>query len=59
MVEHKMAKKVAISITIDGDLLRGLDNRLRDLQSKELARGRLRSNRSSLFEEILRSWIDR
>jgi metal-responsive CopG/Arc/MetJ family transcriptional regulator len=54
-----MAKKKAISITIDGDLLRGLDNRLRDIQSKELAKGRLRSNRSTLFEEILRSWVDR
>jgi len=54
-----MAKKKAISITIDGDLLRGFDNRLRDIQSKELAKGRLKSNRSTLIEEILRSWTDR
>ena len=59
MVEHKLAKKVAISVTIDGDLLRGLDNRLREIQSRELAGGRLRSNRSTLFEEILRDWADK
>jgi hypothetical protein len=51
-----MAKKVAISITMDGDVLRVLDNGLRERQSKELARGRVRSNRSSLVEEIVRNW---
>ena len=53
MIENEMGKKVAISITIDGDLLRRLDSSLRELQSKELARGRLVSNRSSLIERLL------
>lgn len=51
-----MAKKVAISITMDGDVLRTLDRALRERQSKELARGKLRSNRSALIEDIVRSW---
>ena len=50
--------KVAISITIDGDVLRTLDNSLRAAQSKELAKGRFTSNRSSLIEKILRDWVD-
>ena len=53
-----MAKKVAISVTIDGDVLRSLDNALRQVQSKELARGRLSSNRSSMIEKIVRDWAD-
>ena len=53
-----MAKKVAISITIDGDVLRTLDNALRGIQTKEIAKGRLRSNRSTLIEEIVRKWTD-
>jgi len=53
-----MAKKVAISITIDGDVLRTLDNRLRAVQEKELGRGRLKSNRSNLIEQVLRDWAD-
>ena len=53
MIENEMGKKVAISITIDGDLLRRLDSSLRELQSKELARGRLVSNWSSLIERLL------
>ena len=53
-----MAKKVAISITVDGDVLRSVDNALRSVQSKEVARGRVRSNRSSLIEGILREWAD-
>ena len=53
-----MAKKVAISITIDGDVLRSLDGALRGIQSKELAKGRLRSNRSTLIEGIVRNWAD-
>ncbi len=53
-----MAKKVAISITIDGDVLRTLDGTLRTVQTKELAKGRLRSNRSTLIEGILRDWVD-
>ncbi len=58
MFEHEMAKKVAISVTIDGDVLRSLDNALRQVQSKELARGRLSSNRSSMIEKIVRDWAD-
>lgn len=54
-----MAKKVAISITVDGDLLRSVDGALRSIQAKELSGGRLVSNRSSLIEGILRSWVDR
>ncbi|MDG6919960.1 MAG: hypothetical protein JRN59_00335 [Nitrososphaerota archaeon] len=53
-----MAKKKAISITIDGDVLRSLDDALRAAQSKELARGRLASNRSRLIERIVRDWTD-
>ena len=56
MFEHGMAKKKPISITIDGDVLRTLDGALREIQSKELAKGRLRSNRSTLIEEIVRNW---
>ena len=58
MIENKMAKKVAFSVTVDGDVLRSLDNALRTVQAKELARGRLRSNRSSLVEQILREWVE-
>lgn len=58
MIENKMAKKVAISITVDGDVLRSLDKSLRTVQSKEIAKGRLSSNRSSLIESILRGWVD-
>ena len=58
MPEHEMAKKVAISVTIDGDVLRSLDNALRQVQSKELARGRLSSNRSSMIEKIVRDWAN-
>jgi len=54
-----MAKKVAISITIDRDVLRTLDNTLREIQTKEIQKGRLRSNRSTLMEEIVRGWTDR
>jgi len=54
-----MAKKKAISITIDGDVLRTLDNSLREIQSKELAKGRLRSNRSTLIEGILIDWTSK
>ena len=59
MVQGRMAKKVAISITVDGDLLRSVDGALRSIQAKELSGGRLVSNRSSLIEGILRSWVDR
>jgi len=53
-----MAKKVAISITVDANVLRSLDNALRTVQSKEIERGRLTSNRSSLIEGILSDWLD-
>jgi len=58
MFENKMAKKLAFAITVEGDVLRSLDNLLRTVQAKELARGRLTSNRSSLVEQILREWVD-
>jgi metal-responsive CopG/Arc/MetJ family transcriptional regulator len=52
-----MAKKVAISITMDRDVLRTLDNTLRAKQSKELEKGRVKSNRSTLIEEAVRDWV--
>ena len=55
----KLAKKVAISITMDGDVLRTLDNSLREVQSKEIAKGRVRSNRSALIEKIVQDWVAR
>ena len=58
MFEHKMAKKVAISVTVDGDVLRRLDGALWEVQARELAKGRLRSNRSALIEDIVRGWVD-
>ena len=48
-----MAKKIAISVTIDGDVLRDVDNLLRDIQAKELRSRRSLSTRSSLIEHIL------
>jgi len=58
MIKNRMAKKVAFSVTVDGDVLRSLDNVLRTVQTKELARGKLTSNRSSLVEQIIREWVD-
>jgi metal-responsive CopG/Arc/MetJ family transcriptional regulator len=54
-----MAKKVPISVTIDGDVLRGVDNLLRNVQEKELKSRRSLSTRSSLIERFLREGIDR
>jgi len=54
-----MAKKVPISVTIDGDVLRGVDNLLRGVQEKELKSRRSLSTRSSLVERFLREGIDR
>jgi len=48
-----MAKKVAISVTIDGDVLRDVDNLLRNVQEKELRSRRHLSTRSSLIEQML------
>jgi hypothetical protein len=48
-----MAKKVAISVTIDGDVLRDVDNLLRNVQEKELRSRRRLSTRSSLIEGII------
>ena len=53
-----MAKKVAISITVDGDVLRSVDNALRTVQSSVISKGRLSSNRSSLIDGLLRNWVD-
>lgn len=54
-----MAKKIPISVTIDGDVLRGVDNLLRNVQEKELRSRRSLSTRSSLIERFLREGIDR
>jgi metal-responsive CopG/Arc/MetJ family transcriptional regulator len=54
-----MAKKIPISVTIDGDVLRGVDNLLRNVQEKELKSRRSLSTRSSLIERFLREGIDR
>jgi len=54
-----MAKKVPISVTIDGDVLRGVDNLLRNVQEKELRSRRSLSTRSSLIERFLREGMDR
>jgi metal-responsive CopG/Arc/MetJ family transcriptional regulator len=48
-----MAKKVAISVTIDGDVLRDVDNLLRNVQERELRSRRQLSTRSSLIEQML------
>jgi hypothetical protein len=48
-----MAKKVAISITIDGDVLHQVDSLLRNVRTKELSSRRSLSTRSSLIERIL------
>jgi len=54
-----VAKKVAISVTIDGDLLRALDELLRELQEKELRGRKHLSNRSSLIEQIVADYLGR
>jgi metal-responsive CopG/Arc/MetJ family transcriptional regulator len=54
-----MAKKVAISVTIDGDVLRALDAVLREIQLKEIRAKRAPSNRSSLIEQLIREGIAR
>ena len=54
-----MAKKVPISVTIDGDVLRDVDNILRSFQEKELKSRRSLSTRSSLVERFLKEGIDR
>lgn len=58
MFTNELAKKVPISITIDGDILRTLDGALREIQSRELGKGRLSSNRSTLIERIVRDWVE-
>jgi metal-responsive CopG/Arc/MetJ family transcriptional regulator len=52
-----VAKKVAISITLDGDLLRDLDALLRETQARELRTRRRLSTRSSLIERIVREKV--
>ena len=54
-----MAKKIPISVTIDGDVLRSVDNVLRGVQEKELKSRRSLSTRSSLVERYLREGVDR
>ena len=52
-----MAKKVAISITIDGDILRQLDAYVRQVQERELRSRRSLSTRSSVIERIIREGL--
>jgi metal-responsive CopG/Arc/MetJ family transcriptional regulator len=54
-----VAKKTAISITIDGDLLRALDAMLREVQEKELRGRKKLSNRSALIERIVADYVSR
>jgi metal-responsive CopG/Arc/MetJ family transcriptional regulator len=54
-----MAKKVAISITIDGDVLRELDASLREIQSAQLRSRKPLETRSSLVERLIREGISR
>ena len=53
-----MAKKVAISVTIDGDVLRDVDNLLRNVQEKELRSRRRLSTRSSLIERMVADGVN-
>ena len=50
-----MAKKVAISITLDGEILKDLDEELRRVQAEEIRQRRGLSTRSSLIERYVRS----
>jgi hypothetical protein len=54
-----VAKKVAISVTIDGDILLGFDAVLREIQQKELQGKKPLSNRSSLIEQVLADFVRR
>ncbi|HZW85807.1 MAG TPA: hypothetical protein VFE91_07910 [Nitrososphaerales archaeon] len=54
-----MAKKVAISITLDGDVLKELDSALREVQEKELKDRKPLSNRSGFIEKLIRSSLGR
>ena len=50
-----LAKKVAISITVDGDLLRELDDYIREIQTDEIKKKRELSTRSSVIERFILS----
>ncbi len=52
-----VAKKVAISVTIDKEILRDLDEVLRQVQERELRSRRHLSNRSSLIERIVADYV--
>ncbi len=52
-----VAKKIAISITLDGDVLRDLDELLRQMQERELRARKPLSNRSSLIERIVADYV--
>ena len=54
-----VAKKTAISITIDGEILRSLDEILREMQQGELRSRKPLSNRSSLIERIVAEYVRR
>ena len=54
-----VAKKTAISITIDSDILRALDDLLRSIQEKELKGRKRPSNRSRLIERIIADHLGR
>jgi len=48
-----LAKKVAISITVDGELLRELDDYIREIQADEIRKKRELSTRSSVIERFI------
>lgn len=48
-----LAKKVAISITVDGELLHELDDYVREIQADEIRKKRELSTRSSVIERFI------
>lgn len=54
-----MGKKVAVSITLDRDLLRDLDSYLREVQLGQIKGTKALSTRSSLIEQLIRDGIRR
>ena len=54
-----MAKKVAISMTIDGGLLKELDAFLGEIQMEQIKRRSTLSTRSGLIEQFIRDGIKR
>lgn len=54
-----MGKKVAVSITLDKDLLRDLDALLGEVQMSQIKGKKTLSTRSSLIEQLIRDGIRR